>query len=62
MNDYLRKKVKELKVFQDISYKELAELLEMNTRSFYNWLNAQYDFGEEKQNRLKFIVENIKED
>ncbi len=39
MNDKLRKEVKYLKVFQNMKYKDIAELLEIRTDSFYNWLN-----------------------
>ena len=49
MNDELRRKVKELKVYQDITYKELAEYLEIQRNSFYNWLKGYYNFSEEKQ-------------
>lgn len=38
MQDFLRKQVKLLKAEQDVTYKEIAEHLEINTNSFYNWL------------------------
>ena len=39
MNDKtLRTEVKKLKVYQDIKYKEIAELLEIKESSFYSWL------------------------
>lgn len=61
MNDKLRKEVKLLKVFQDISYKEIAELLEIRTDSFYNWLCGYYDLGNKKQERLLDIIDTLKE-
>lgn len=61
MNDKLRKEVKLLKAFQGISYKELAELLEIRTDSFYNWLCGYYDFGEKRQERLLEIIGTLKE-
>ena len=61
MNDKLRKEVKLLKVFQDISYKEIAELLEIRTDSFYNWLCVYYDLGNKKQERLLDIIDTLKE-
>lgn len=61
MNDFLRKEVKSLKVYQDIQYKEIAELLEIQRASFYNWLKGYYNFGEEKQRRLKEIICDLKE-
>ena len=61
MNDKLSKEVKLLKVFQDISYKEIAELLEIRTDSFYNWLCGYYDLGNKKQERLLDIIDTLKE-
>ena len=60
MNDYLRKECKLLKALQNISYNEIAEYMEMSNSSFYNWLCQNYDFGEEKQLRLREIVSNLK--
>lgn len=61
MNEALRKQVKELKVYQDITYKELAEYLEIQRNSFYNWLKGYYNFSEEKQIQLQEIINNLKE-
>jgi len=61
LNDELRRKVKELKVYQDITYKELAEYLEIQRNSFYNWLKGYYNFSEEKQQQLTDIINNLKE-
>ncbi len=64
MNDYntiLRKRVKLLRALQDIKYKEIAEYLEINKNSFYNWLKGQYDLSNEKQIRLAEIISNLKE-
>lgn len=36
----LRKEVKLLKALQGISYKEIAEYLEITQKAFYNWLNG----------------------
>lgn len=41
----LRKEVKTLKAFQGISYKELAEFIEIRQDSFYLWLKGRYDFS-----------------
>ena len=43
MQDKLRKEVKQLKVFNDITYKEISEYLEIQKNSFYNWLRGYYD-------------------
>lgn len=61
MNEALRRKVKELKVYQDISYKEVAEYLEIQRNSFYNWLKGYYNLNEENQKRLQQIIDNLKE-
>lgn len=61
MNDELRYKVKELKIYQDIAYKEIAEYLEVSRNSFYNWLKGYYELSFEKEQRLKEIVGTLKE-
>lgn len=61
MNDKLRKDVKLLKALQGVSYKEIAELLEIRQDSFYNWLKGYYDFGEKRQDRLYDIICCLKE-
>lgn len=57
----LRKEVKYLKCFQNISYKEIAELLEIRPDSFYNYLNGQYELGYNKKQHLRFIINQLKE-
>lgn len=59
MQEYLRKQVKLLKALQNISYKEIAEHLEINKNSFYNWLKGYYDFSAEKEQRLIEILSLI---
>ena len=59
MQENLRKQVKLLKALQDISYKEIAEYLEINKNSFYNWLKGYYDFSAEKEQRLIEILSFI---
>lgn len=61
MNDFLRNEVKYLKVYQNVQYKEIAELLEIQNASFYNWLKGYYNLGVEKQRRLKEIIVDLKE-
>jgi len=61
MNDKLRKEVKLLKALQGISYKEIADYLEIRQDSFYNWLKGYYDLGEERQNRLFDVIACLKE-
>ena len=61
MNEELRKKCKLLKALQGVSYAEIAEYLEIGASSFYNWICGSYDFGEEKQNRLLNIINDLQE-
>ena len=61
MNTELRRKVKELKVYQNITYTEIAEYLEVSRNSFYNWLNGYYELSLEKENRLNEIIGTLKE-
>lgn len=61
MQDKLRKEVKQLKVFNDITYKEISEYLEIQKNSFYNWLKGYYNLSDEKVDRLKEIICNLKE-
>lgn len=61
MNEHLRNECKLLKALQGVSYKELAEYLEVKQDSFYCWLKGYFDFSEEKQTRLQEIVGNLKE-
>lgn len=61
MQDNLRKKVKVLKALQNVTYTEIAEDLEINRNSFYNWLSGQYDLSKEKENRLIEIIDLISE-
>ena len=61
MNEFLRKECKLLKAMQGISYKEIAEYLELKQNSFYCWIKGYYDLGENKQRQLKEIISNLKE-
>ena len=61
MNEILRNEVKLIKVYQGVSYKELAEYLDIRQDSFYSWLKGRYDLGEQKQQLLKEILDTIKE-
>ena len=61
MNEFLRKECKILKAMQGVSYKELAELLEVRQDSFYSWLKGYYDYSDRRQLRLKEILDTIKE-
>lgn len=59
--DELRYKVKIVKAQGGIdSYKELAtEYLETSYKGFLNWLNGQYQYGEEKVKLLEEIINDL---
>lgn len=61
MNDAeLRKKVRMLKATQSIeNYYELAEMLEMTEKSFYNWLSGYYNLGYSKKQQLKTLCDDL---
>ena len=61
MDNYLRKEARLLKALQGVSYKELAENLEIKTDSFYCWLKGYYNFCPEKHARLLEIISLLKE-
>ena len=61
MNNELRKQVKLLKALQGITYKELAEYLEIKVNSLYSWLRGNYDFSEKRLSMLQNIITNLKE-
>lgn len=61
MQEILRERVKIVKaLYGDIyRYIDIAEMLEMNINSFYNWLNGAYDLGSEKQKQLEIFINDI---
>ena len=61
MNNELRKQVKLLKALQGITYKELAEYLEIKVDSLYSWLRGSYDFSEKRLSMLQNVITNLKE-
>lgn len=54
--DIIRLKVKELKWKYGISYKTIANMLDMKYNSFLNYLNGYKDLGYERTNKLKQII------
>lgn len=61
MNEFLRKECKYLKCYQGITYKEIAEYLEIKQDSFYSWLKGYYDFSYDRQYKLKKIIDTLRE-
>lgn len=48
-NCELRENVRLIKARQGITFKELAEYLEIKQGSFLNWLNGWYELSEAKE-------------
>ena len=61
MNEYLRKECKLLKALQGISYKEIANYLEIRPDSLSAWLRGKYDFSEKRLSMLQNVITNLKE-
>ena len=61
MTDILRKELKLLKALQGISYREIAEYLEISESGMYNWLKGYYELGYTKQKKLEEIIGFLKE-
>lgn len=61
MNDtVLRKQVKILKATESIdNYYEIAELLEISNKSFYNWLGGYYNLSDRKKKILIEIINDL---
>lgn len=59
-DEVLRKKVRLLKATGAIeNYYEVAELLEMTEKGFYNWLSGYYKMGLQKKAALKAIIDEL---
>ena len=59
MNDILRFKCKELKLYCDVPYIEIAGYLEVKKSSFYSWLKGNYNFSPERLARLQEIITDL---
>lgn len=61
MNDKdLIKKIKLLKATGGIdNYYELAEILGMSVKGFYNWLGGYYSLGYEKKQLLNTVIDDL---
>lgn len=55
----MRLKCKELKIFYDVPYIEMAEYLEVKRSSFYSWLKGNYNFSPERLERLQEVIANL---
>ena len=61
MNDKLRNECKLIKALQGISYKELAEYIDIKAQSFYSWMKGYYELSDETQERLYEVLSTLKE-
>ena len=61
MDNTLRNEVKLLKVYKDVSYKQIAQLLGIKAKSFYNWLHGEYNFSEHTAEKLHSICMEMTE-
>ena len=48
-----------LKALRGISYKEIAEYLEIKPKSLYNWLRGDYELSQEKLKVLQEVIETL---
>ena len=60
-DEILRKELKIMKALQGITYKEVAEYLEIKESSMYKWIQGAFNFSAEKKERLNEIIANLKE-
>lgn len=59
-NSELRQKVRLLKALGQINaYVELAEIIGIKSKSFYNWLRGEYNLSEDKEILLREIVGDL---
>ncbi len=61
MQDNLRQKVKLVKAMHNDIYKytDIADMLDININSFYNWLSGAYNLGEQKAKQLEIWINDI---
>ena len=56
--EYLREQCKRLKWEDDMTYKEMAEYIDMKYNSFMNFVRGYKDLGEQRAKRLEeFIID-----
>lgn len=57
--DEIRKRVRLLKATQNISYKDLAESLEISKSSMYNWMHSQFDLSDKRAQQLVRVISDL---
>ena len=59
-DDNLRQQVKLVKAYNDDwSYKQMAEVIEISTHAFYNWLHGYYTLSTKKRMELENLVSDL---
>ena len=61
MDEALRKQIRLLKALNGLSYKEIAQRLEMNIKSFYCWMYGKYNLATDKANIVQQKLLELKE-
>ena len=59
MKEDLRREVKALKAFYNISYSTIAKEIKISRGSMYNWLHNDYEFSSNTENRLRGYIKSI---
>lgn len=60
-DDFLRRELKILKALDGITYKEVAEYLEIKECSMYKWIQGAFNFSTERKARLYEIISTLKQ-
>lgn len=59
-NNDLRRKVKLLKAIGQVdSFCQIAEMIDIKNKSFYNWLRGEYNFGNKTLRKLKTLIDDL---
>ena len=59
-DEYLRNRCKLIEAIGQVeSYIELAEMIDIKRKSFYNWLRGEYDLSNSKKTLLKDILDDL---
>lgn len=59
MDENLRLQCRLLKAKYGVSFKEIAEYLEIKQDSFYCWLKGYYDFSLNRKRRLAEVLDTL---
>ena len=60
-DDILREEIKKLKLYKDIKYNYIANLLNIRPSSFYNYMKGQYSLSISNKYKLSNIIYKLKE-